>query len=153
MSVCTLIASDGPLSEAVPPQEYPFEMRIENGMVMVNDGDADDNYFLKNFADVGNYTDRKYGVQLAWHYTDGRAARIMEYIKIALQAAETVEIWRIWLMDYYEFEDRPFIHRETISVDELTVQHIKEINDAKIWNTPDKMYPNRPSFYCLTVTR
>ena len=30
---------------------------------------------------------------------------------------------------------------------------IKEIDDADIWNTPDKAYPERPSFYCLTITR
>lgn len=153
MSVCTLIASDAPLNEVVPLGDHPFEMWIDNGTVTINDGGADDNYFLKTFADVRNYTDREYGVQLEWHYTDGRAARIIEYIKNALQAAETVEIWRIWLMDYYEFENRPFIRREKISIDELTVQHIKEIDDARIWNTPDKMYPDRPSFYCLTVKR
>lgn len=56
-------------------------------------------------------------------------------------------------MDYYEFEDRPFIHRKIIPIDELTAEHIKELNNAVIWNSPDKMYPERPSFYCLTVTR
>ena len=72
-------------------------------------------------------------------------------------------------MDYYEFEDRPVIHRQTVSIDELTTKHIKEIDDAeiwnlslihiqmcirdRIWNTPDKMYPNRPSFYCLEIKR
>ena len=53
----------------------------------------------------------------------------------------------------YEFEDRPFVHRKTISIEELTIEHIKEIDNAVIWNTPDKMYPERPSFYCLTITR
>lgn len=56
-------------------------------------------------------------------------------------------------MGYYEFEDRPFIHRKTISIGELTVKHIKEISSPNIWNTPDKMYPERPSFYCLTITK
>lgn len=56
-------------------------------------------------------------------------------------------------MDYYEFEDRPFVHRKTISIDELTIEHIKEIDIADTWNKPDKMYPQRPSFYCLTITR
>ena len=52
-----------------------------------------------------------------------------------------------------EFEDSPVIHRQTISVDELTVKHIEEIDHADVWNTPDKMYPNRPSFYCLEIRR
>ena len=51
------------------------------------------------------------------------------------------------------FEDRPFVHRKTISIDELTIEHIKEIAIADTWNKPDKMYPQRPSFYCLTITR
>ena len=29
----------------------------------------------------------------------------------------------------------------------------KEIDHADVWNTPDKMYPNRPSFYCLEIRR
>jgi hypothetical protein len=53
----------------------------------------------------------------------------------------------------YEFEDRPFVHRKTISIDELTIEHIKEIAIADTWNKSDKMYPQRPSFYCLTITR
>lgn len=65
----------------------------------------------------------------------------------------SIELWHVWLMDYYEFEDRPVIHRQTVSIDELTTKHIKEIDDAEIWNTPDKMYPNRPSFYCLEIKR
>ena len=27
------------------------------------------------------------------------------------------------------------------------------IDNAVIWNTPDKMYVGRPSFYCLTIKR
>jgi len=153
MSVCTLIASDSPLTEAAPLREYPLEIKIDNGAVTINDGDTDDNYCLRIFPDVESYTGRKYGVCLDWHYTNGRAKQIVEYVKAALRETETVELWRVWLTDYYEFEDRPVIHRVTISMDELTVEHIKEINEAKIWNTPDKMYPDRPSFYCLSVTR
>ncbi len=153
MSVCTFIASDFPLTEVTPSRDYPCEIRIDDGIMTINDGDADDNYFLKIFADVANYTDKKYGVCLDWNYTKGRAKQIIEYIKTALREVGAIEFWHVWLMDYYEFEDRPFIHRETISIDELTAEHIKEIDDAEIWNTPDKMYPDRPSFYCLTVTR
>ena len=59
----------------------------------------------------------------------------------------------MWLGVSDEFEDSPVIHRQTISVDELTVKHIEEIDHADVWNTPDKMYPNRPSFYCLEIRR
>ncbi len=149
MSSCRFIASDFPLPEAAPSQDYPIY--INEGTV--SDGGADDNYFLNTFADVKEYSDKNYGVCLEWDYTEGRAKQVIEYIKNALQKSEVVEFWHVWLMDYYEFEDRPFINRKTISVRELTAEHIKEINNAVIWNNQDKMYPERPSFYCLTITR
>ena len=151
MSVCIFIASNVSLTEFAPSQEYPLEINIDNGTIY--DGGADDNYFLNTFANVEDYTDKKYGVCLEWNYTDGRAKQIIEYIKTALQEEDSIEFWNVWLMDYYEYEDRPFIHRKTISISELTTEHIKEIVNAVIWNTPDKMYPQRPSFYCLTITR
>ncbi len=151
MSVCRIIASDMPLTAFAPSQEYPLEINIDKGAIY--DGGADDNYFLNTFANVGDYTEKKHGVSLEWQYTDGRAKQIIEYIKSALLKSDSVEFWLVWLMDYYEFEDRPFIHKKTISIDELSIEHIKEIDNAKIWNSPDKTYPNRPSFYCLTVTR
>jgi ATP sulfurylase len=43
--------------------------------------------------------------------------------------------------------------RQTISIDELTVKHIEEIDRSDVWNTPDKTHPNRPSFYCLEIRR
>lgn len=151
MSVCRFIASDAPLTEFAPSQDYPLHIDIENGTIY--DGGADDNYFLISFADVKDYTHKNYGVYLEWNYTDGRAKQLIKYIKAALQDSDSIEFWHVWLMNYYEFEDRPYIHRKTISIDELTAEHIKEIDDAAIWNTPDKMYPERPSFYCLTITR
>ena len=151
MSVCTFIASDLPLSEFAPSQDYPVKIDIDNGTI--DDGGADDNYFLISFDHVKDYTDKDYGVYLEWHYTDGRAKQIIEYIKTALQKTNHIEFWHVWLMGYYEFEDRPFIHGKTISIRELTTEHIKEIDSAAIWNTPDKIYPERPSFYHLTITK
>ncbi len=151
MSVCKFIASDMPLQEFAPSQDYPMHINIDTGVIY--DGDADDNYFLIPFANVKDYTTKNYGVYLEWNYTDGRAKQMIEYIRTALQKSDEIEFWHVWLMDYYEYEDRPFIHKKTISINELTTDHIKEIDTAEIWNTPDKMYPERPSFYCLTITR
>ncbi len=151
MSACRIIASDIPLTEFAPSQDYPLEINIDKGTMY--DGGADDNYFLNTFANVQDYTEKKHGVSLEWQYTDGRAKQIIEYIKTALLKTDCVEFWLVWLMDYYEFGDRPFIHKETISVNKLNIEHIKKIDSAEIWNTPDKMYPSRPSFYCLTVTK
>ena len=151
MSVCKFIASDMPLPEFALSQEYPLHINIDEGTIY--DGGADDNYFLTAFANVENYTEKKYAVSLEWNYTDGRAKQLIEYIKAALQKSESIEFWHVWLTDYFEFEDRPFIHKKTISICELTTEAIEEIDNAVIWNTPDKMYPQRPSFYCLTITR
>lgn len=151
MSACRFIASDIALPEFAPSQDYPIHINLDEGTIY--DGGADDNYFLNTFADVKDYTDKNYGVYLEWDYTDGRAKQIIDYIKNALQKSDVIEFWHVWLMDYHEFEDRPFIHRKTISIDELTTEHIKEIDNAVIWNKPDKMYPERPSFYCLTITK
>ncbi len=151
MSVCTFIASDFPLAEHSPSKEYPLEINIDNGTIY--DGGADDNYFLSPFANVDIYTEKKYGVYLEWNYCDGRAEHIIEYIKNVLQKTNAVELWRVWLTDYHEFEDRPFIHRQTIAIEELTIEHIKGMDNAEIWDNPDKMHPNRPSFYCLRITR
>lgn len=79
--------------------------------------------------------------------------RNTEYVKTALQDTDVIELWHVWLTDYYEYEDSPVIHRKSIGIEELSVSHIKEIDEAVIWNTPDKMYPNRPSFYCLTIKK
>ena len=46
---------------------------------------------------------------------------------------------------------RPIIYHSSISIDNLTTQNIKEFDNEKIWNNKD--YPNRPSFYCLTITK
>ncbi len=151
MSICRFIASDIPLTEFAPLQEYPVKMDIDKGII--EDGGADDNYYLISFDSVKDYTDKDYSVNLEWDYTDGRAEPIAEYIRTALKKTVSIEFWNVWLMDFYEYEDRPYIHRKTISISELTIEHIKEINSAAIWNAPDKRYPERPSFYCLTITR
>jgi len=151
MSLCTFIASDYPLAEVVPTQDYPMEINVDTGMIY--DGGADDNYFLLAFRDVADYTDKKYGVYLEWNYTEGRAEQILNYIRAALENTELVELWHVWLMDCYEYEDSPVIHKQTISIGEMTIRDIFELDNADIWNSPDKHIPSRPSFYCLKVTR
>ncbi|MBE6037594.1 MAG: hypothetical protein E7218_00090 [Anaerofustis stercorihominis] len=150
MSVCTFIASDHPLPEIAPSQDYPLEINIDTGTIY--DGGADDNFFLHIFNDVQSYTDKKYGVWLEWYYTDGRADNIIKYIKDNLKHTNTIEFWHVWLADYYEYEESPVIHSRIISAEELTVKDIRDTDSAQIWNTPDKTYPDRPSFYRLIIT-
>lgn len=151
MSVCTFIAADIPLREVAPSQEYPMHIDIDNGII--DDGGADDNFFLFSFSDVGDYTDKKYGVYLEWNYTDGRAEQILNYMRAVLKDTETIEFWHVWLMDYYEYEDSPVIHRRKISIQDMTIQEVRELDRAEIWNSPDKYIPSRPSFYQLVITR
>ena len=151
MSVCTFIAADIPLEEVKPSKDYPVHIDIDNGII--DDGGADDNFFLFSFSDVRDYADKKYGVYLEWNYTDGRAEQILKYLRRVLEKTELVELWHVWLMDYYEYEDSPVIHKRTVTIDEMTVQNIYELTHADIWNRPDKYMPARPSFYCLKITR
>ena len=95
MSVCTFIASDSPLMEVVPVQYYPLEIAIDDGTIY--DGSADDDYFLYFFTDVQDYTDKKNGVYLQWHYTEGRAKQLIEYMKNALQNTATPSTERLRL--------------------------------------------------------
>ena len=148
MSICTFLASDYPLPTAAPSQDYPLEINIDTGTVF--DGGADDNYFLLPFSSVSVYTDKQYGVCLQWRSTQGRAARILEYIREILNHTETVEFWHVWQMDYWEYEDRPVFHRYTASIRELTPGDLLELDEMEIWNNLGK---SRPSFYCLTIHR
>ena len=81
------------------------------------------------------------------------AERILIYIKNLLNHAESVELWRVWLMDYWEFEERPYLHTSVRSFCDLTPEELIALNEAEVWNKPDKAYPQRPSFYRLIVTR
>jgi len=151
VSVCTFIAADIPLQEVTPSKEYPLHIDLDKGII--DDGGADDNFCLLSFYDVQDYTDKKYGVCLEWHYTDGRAEQILKYIRTVLEKTELVELWHVWLMDYCEYEDSPVIHKRTISIGDITIRDIYELDNADIWNSPDKNIPSRPSFYCLKITR
>lgn len=151
MSVCTFLAADCPLPEVMAPA-YPLHFDLDRGTVC--DGDADDNFSLLRFRDADLYSSKAHGVVLEWnYYTEGRANQLISYIQQVLRHTDSVELHHVWLADYYEYEESPVKHRKTIKLKELTTAHIKALAEAEIWNTPDKIYPNRPSFYCLTVEK
>ena len=149
MSVCTFLASDDPLPTMKPAQDYPLVINMDAGTIY--DGGADDNYYLLPFSDVDRYTEKNYGVQFQWHPSEGRAKQIVSYIRTALMDADCIELWHGWLTDYYEFDERPVVHWRNISIQELSCQDILDLDAAEIWNTPDRQYPQRPSFYCWTI--
>ncbi len=149
MSQCVFIAADCPLSEVRPSQDYPRHFNVDTGVIY--DSSVDDDYCLLPFHEVDIYCKKKYGVSLELdRYTEGRANQIIDYIKAALLQTDSVELWNVWLLGYWEFDDRPYIHKRTVRIDELTVYDIREMTEAENWNNKDK---NRPSFYCIEVVR
>lgn len=145
MSVCTFIAADCPLPDVRPAKEYGVHINIDTGVI--DDGGADDHFYLYQVSDVRHYTDKQNAVELEWAvYTEGRGQRIIDYIKAAMEQTETVEIWHVWLSDY----DPPKIKRKSIKVAELTPEDIHEIDEAVIWT--DK-YSDTPTWYCLEVVK
>lgn len=152
MSVCTFLAADVPLPEVIAPENAPILIDLDRGII--DDGNGDDNFSLLHFADVDLYSSRAWGVSLEWnYYTEGRANRLIAYIAEALQHTACVELNHVWLDGYYEFDERPAVHRKTLRFEDLTAEHIRALTQAPIWNQPDKTYPDRPSFYCLSVYR
>lgn len=149
VSNCVFIAADCPLPEVAPSQDYPLHINLDTGAIF--DGGADDNYFLLPFDEVDLYCEKKYGVYLELpQFTDGRAGRIVDYIRTALMRTDSVEIWNVWLSDYWEFDDRPHICKRTVHIDKLTIDDIKELAQAENWDSKNK---NRPWFYCLEMIR
>ena len=149
MSTCIFIAADSPLPEVRPSKDHPFHINLDNGTIF--DGGADDNYSLLTFDEVDLYCKKKYGVYLELpQYTDGRAKQIIGYIQTALLQTDCVEIWNVWLLGYWEYDDRPYIRKRTIRMEELIIDDMKEIINAENWDNKDK---NRPSFYCLEIIR
>ena len=149
MSHCVFIAADDPLPEVTPSGEYPLQIDLDTGTI--SDGGADDNYCLFSFDEVDLYCEKKYGVYLELpQFTDGRAGQVIDYIRTALIKTNSVEIWNVWLSDYWEYDDRPHICKRTVPIDELTIDDIKEILQAENWNNKDK---NRPWFYCCEIIR
>lgn len=151
MSICTFIAADVPLAAVAPPQEPPLE--TDPAQDTGYDGVEDDGFFLHPFPRVEEYTDRKYGVWLEWEPTENRASRIIDYIKAASRETDTVELWHVWLADRYGYADRPFLRVATVSAEALTEADILALDAADVWDVPDRAYPNRPSFYRLSVTQ
>lgn len=149
MSVCTFIAAGCELPEKEHP-EYELFLEIDTKKGTIYDGDRDDDFALMKFEDVNDYTDLQYGVVLEWNYcTVGRARHIIEYIKTALCDCDVVQMWTVWLMDYYEYDERPRYKIREITLAELSVEDIQEISEADVWGD-DKI---RPTYYCLSVQR
>lgn len=149
MSVCTFIAAGCELTKKEHP-EYETFLEIDTKKGTIYDGDRDDDFALLNFKDVGEYTNLQYGVAIEWNYcTAGRAQQIIEYIKAVLTKCDQVQIWTVWLMEYYEHDERPRYKTREVSAEELQIEDIKEISEVDVWSD----CKDRPTYYCLTVRK
>lgn len=120
MSVCTFLAADCELPEKMRPS-YESRVEIDTKKGTIYDGDRDDDFALLNFDEVENYTELCHGVIIEWNYcTIGRAEQIIKYIEDALTKCDQVQIWTVWLTDYYEYDERPRYKTREISIKELT---------------------------------
>ena len=145
MSACTFLAADCPLPEHRPARDYPLHIDLDRKVI--EDGGADDNFFLHPFREMGAYTDKAYAVSLEWYYTEGRAGRIIDYIRRAMEQTDCIQLWRVWLQDWYDFEERPYIIKSALSPEELSPADLRELEEAVIWKGQDP----RPRFYCLEI--
>ena len=148
MSLYTFLASDSPLPTVKAPAGYPLNINVDTGVIY--DGDADDNFSLYRFRDVKLYTGKEYGVWLEWRYTDGRAEKLIDYIRENLNNTDCIELWYVWLTDYYEYDERPVIYRQTISIDKISPADIKELTTREIWKSLDSI---RPHHYCIEIKK
>lgn len=82
------------------------------------------------------YTEKKYRAALQWDYTEGRAEKVIQYIREHLEHADEVELWHVWAgLDAY-----PKIRRCPIALDEFAVDDLKELSDLEVWKEPATHY-------------
>ena len=149
MSVCIFIAADCELPEKPhADREHFVNFDTEDGKPY--DGDPDDEYALYPFADAEYYSGLRHGAELEWnYYTPGRAGEIIAYIGKLLSECDRVELWKVWLTDWYEYDERPRYRKSEVSFGDLTVGDIEEITETEVWTRGQK----RPTYHCLTVRK
>ena len=92
---------------------------------------------MLTFHDYPDCTPLKHAVELEWaYYTEGRAKRLIEYIKEAFKHTDIVELWHVWLGTLDEVEERPIIKTQTVAIDALTAAQIRESDSAEFWEAP-----------------
>lgn len=149
MSVCTFLAANCVLKEKLHP-EYDSFIEIDTVKGTIYDGDRDDDYALLKFEDISSYSELSQGVIIEWNYcTPGRARDIIGYIKNVLRECDLVELWNVWLMDYYEYDERPRYRKKEISAEELKPEDIMDISNANVWENSTV----RPTYYCLKIRK
>lgn len=125
------------------------EVRFDLDAGKIIDGALDDDFALLSAESCDSvYTEKMHSVYLEWaYYTEGRANRIIEYIKENLRYTDEVEIWRIWMGEH----EKPLIRTRTIPVSQLTPQDIQSIDSRQLLDESEKLH-GLPVQYRLVIT-
>ena len=120
------------------------EFDVNRGEIL--DGALDDDFALLDASGMSDvFTEKRYAVYLEWHgFTEGRAQRVIEYIRGALRQTSEVELWHIWMGS----GERPLVRSRTLSIGELTPKGIKEL----LSNDVTKEFHEIPIQYRLVIT-
>lgn len=116
----------------------------------IDDGALDDDFALLSAEGCDSiYTEKEYAVYLEWnYYTEGRAQRIIDYIKQILRHTDEVEIWRIWMGTH----ERPLIRTTTIPISQFTPQDIQRMDDLTLFSELEEQY-GLPVQYRLVIIK
>ena len=92
---------------------------------------------------VDMQTEKKNCAYLEWDwYTPGRAAQLIEYLKVQMQNTSQLELWYAW----WDGSLGHRIKKVAIPVDSLTPEDIGELVQQKFWEEP-------LTDYCFVITR
>ena len=121
------------------------EYNVDTGEVC--DGDFDDDFALISTDGMDDiFTEKKHTVYLEWnHWTEGRARRVIDYMRDNLQYTDELEVWHIWMGS----GESPLIRSRHISIDDLNPQHIKKLIESDV---TEEFY-DMPIQYRLVITR
>lgn len=82
------------------------------------------------------YTEKKYRAALEWDYTEGRAEKVIQYIREHLEHTDELELWHVWVGLYAV----PNIRKCPIPLGELITDDLKELSDLEVWKEPVTHY-------------
>lgn len=140
MSSVLLFASDAPLEESPYPPGFSVHYDIDHGTV--DDGGANDGFAIFPVEKVLELqSEKEYFAVLEWRCTQGRAEKVIEYLKTHLKITGEVEFWHVW-------QDMDFGHRlrrVEIPLCDLTVEDVQELDRLEVWKEP-------VTDYCYVIT-
>lgn len=121
-----------------------MEKEIDPVTRKVVDNGVDDDFSinaLEDFPDI--YTKKKYQATLDWDvYSEGRAKRVVEYIRKHMEFADELEIWHVWLSSY----EMPIFRRFSIALEDVTVETVQMIDASDVATDP-------LTHYCYTIKK